>query len=144
MQFEASPMARKITQRKQHRQGYVLVMCLLVVAISSCIVLTLFNMLSMQTAESRARRQIVASSSIMDAGVEHAVAILMDRPTFRGNAGTFRVPALGTSAAYTIDIVDNSGDAVVTVRCQVGASTNTRSINITAAQIAQRKSEAGV
>lgn len=136
-------MARKNPNRKQRRPAYILVMCLLVIAISSCIVLTLFNMLSMQTSESRARRQIVTSQSIMDAGVEHAVALLIDRPTFRGNAGTFRVPTASTPAAYTIDIVDNSGDAAVTVRCQVGTSTNYRSINITAAQIAQRKSEAG-
>lgn len=136
-------MSRTLTLSKNRRSGYVLVMCLMVVAVSSCIVLTLFNMLSLQSAESRARRQIVASSSIMDAGVEHAIAILIDNPAFRGSAGPFPVPTTGVLAAYSIDIVDNSGNAAVTVRCQVGTRVNTRSLNITAAQISQRRSDAG-
>lgn len=125
------------------RAGYVLVMCLLAVAISSGIVLTLFNVLRVQTAESLARRTMTANISLGEAGVEHAVAVLLDQPNFRGNLGPFTVPT-HPDRSYTISLVDVSGDVAIAVNSRVGTSQAATARLITSAALTNRRAALGL
>ncbi len=131
-------MKRTTRKQRDSRQGYVLVMCLLVIAVTSTAVLTLFNMLRLQTAESAARRQLTVASSVTDAGIEHAIAILLDNPTFRGSIGPLAVPGT-TNQNYTIQITDVSGDMQIDVLTTVGTSQQAISQLITNADLHTRR-----
>lgn len=111
-----------MNRRKPHaRSGYMLVMCLLVVAVSSSIVLTMFQMVRLQTLESQARRQVVQITSLSDAAREHAVAILIDQPEFRGTLGPFKVPA-AIAQSYSFSITETKIGLQIDSQLQVGTS----------------------
>ena len=129
--------------RRPKRQAYVLVMCLLTVAISSSIVLTLFNMLRLQTAESAARRQQVVAASLVEASLEHAIAVLIDRPDFRGTLGPIAVPE-HPERVYSVSIADASGNIALTVNCRAGRTVRTFARQISPSQLANRRAALGL
>ncbi|MEZ6136914.1 MAG: hypothetical protein R3C53_18620 [Pirellulaceae bacterium] len=123
---------------QQQRGGYTLVMCLLVVGVSSAIVLSLFQVVRLQTAEATARRQQVIAESLSDAGVEHAIAVLLDQPSFRGTIGPV-VPPNDPQRSYTIRMIDVSGDVQVDVLAQAGNSRAAMSKLIPASKLSERR-----
>ncbi len=105
-------------KNKHSRRGYALLMCLMVVAVTSSIVLTLFTSVRLQTAESHARRTIVIRNSLADAAFEHAIAILIDDSKFKGKL-EFAVPNDKTRS-YVLAIQPVSGDFQVSADLSVG------------------------
>ena len=77
------------TAMKRRRKGYALVMCLLVIGVCSSIALTLFHLLKLQTAETHARQDLSVARATLQAGSEHAIALLVDQPALRGEFGPF-------------------------------------------------------
>ncbi len=128
--------------RKKNRSGYALLMCLMVVGVTSSIVLTLFNALRLQTAESRARREIIANHALADGALEHALAILIDQPKFEGKVG-FQVP-LDPSRGYTLVVEQAGGDVNVTAYVQSGANTQLVQRLLTEAELANRRGALGL
>lgn len=132
-----------MTKRFVRKRGYALVMCLLVIAVSSSIVLTLFNMLRLQTAEFRARRQLTVANLLVDAAREHAVSVLIDQPTFRGPIGPVSIPQQPGNQYY-IEISDASGDMLLTVVGSADKSSTSGTYLITAAALAKRRAAIGL
>ncbi len=127
----------------QRRSAYVLIMCLLVIAISSSIVMTLFHILRLQTAEAHARRQLIAAQALVDAGHEYGVAVLIDQPSFRGLVGPS--PVVGQPGhSYSVLISDASGDIQLAATGQAGSCIQTRASTITAGQLSTRRSSLGL
>lgn len=108
----ANPQTSRASRTK--RGGYVLLTCMLVVAISSSVVLGLFHMLRLQTAESTARRQMAVSQSLNDAAFEHAIAILLDQPNFEGQVGPIKVAEI-PDQSYLFEIASTLGGPQVTM-----------------------------
>ncbi len=128
--------------RLLRRSGYALMMCLMVVAVTSSIVLTLFHSIRLQTAESLARRQIVVKNSLADAAFEHALATLIDNPNFSGTLN-FAVPN-ERNRGYTLAVQPVSGDHQITAVLRVAATNTTVSRLITAKQLDQRRKTLGL
>lgn len=138
--FSRAPARQRPPRR---RPAYVLVMCLLVIAVSSSIVLTLFNILRLQTAESRARRQVAMAHALADAAGETAIAVLVDQPTFRGSLGPYQVPSQPTHF-YSAEIVDDSGDIQVRATGTADACVQTWSRAVTASSLDDRRATLGL
>lgn len=140
--FEKMPQlkVRSPVNSRRSRSGYVLVMCLLVVAISSSIVLTLFNILRLQTAETLARQQLVVASALVDAAHEHALAVLIDQPSFRGTVGPISVPGF-SDRNYTVTIADAADDVQLLKTGQVGLCIQSASLIITQDALDDRRDE---
>jgi type II secretory pathway component PulK len=126
----------------QRRTGYALLMCLMVVAVTSSIVLTLFQALRLQTAESTARRQIVINQALADGAFEHAVAILLDNPSFVGQT-TVRLPAAPT-ASYRLDVQQDGTNIFISANLQSGATSSQLSRTVPLAALQQRRQNLGL
>jgi hypothetical protein len=118
-------------------------MCLLAVAISSGIVLTLFSVLRVQTAESMARRQMAVNVSLCEAGVENAIAVLLDQPNFRGSIGPIIVPAY-PDRTYSATLVDVNGDIALTIVSRAGSAQSSTTRLIKASDLASRRAALGL
>lgn len=143
MQRILQNQTRKPRGRSHRRSAYVLVMCLLAIAISSGIVLTLFNVLRVQTAESMARRQMTVNLSLGEAGAEHAIAVLLDQPNFRGTIGPV-APSAFPDRSYSATLVDVSGDIAVTVISRVGTAQGSTNRLIRSVDLASRRAALGL
>lgn len=132
--------------KQQHktirRDGYALLMCLMVVAVSSSIVLTLFNVLRLQTAESTARRQLVVASGLADGAREHAIALLIDNPNLSGSAGPFAVPD-DPGRSYQLNFQQISGGVRISTSLTAGSSTQASQFEITDSQLSDRRRAVG-
>lgn len=128
---------------KSHRRSaYALLMCLMVVAVTSSIVLTLFQALRLQTAESTARRQIVINRALADGAFEHALAILLDNPNFVGQM-TVRVPNAPT-ASYRLDVQQDGTQVFISASLQSGVNGSQMSRSVPLAAIQQRRQNLGL
>ena len=132
----------KSNQLGPRRGGYALLMCLMVVAVTSSIVLTLFQALRLQTAESQGRRQIVINNSLAEGAFEHALAILLENPNYIDKK-TYQVPT-SPSHSYTLDIQQDSQNILVTAALKAGASNTFFSRTYSKADLKQRRLELGL
>jgi type II secretory pathway pseudopilin PulG len=129
--------------RRSRERGYVLLLCLIVIAISSSIVVTTFQVLKLHTAEASARRDLVNMAAIQSAGTEHALAHLIDQPTFRGGLGPFIIPNR-TDQSYRIQIGDAGGDIQIDVVASVGSRLHTSTTPIRTADLDSRRQALGL
>jgi len=133
----------KRSYRSKRERGYALLLCLVVIAISSSIVVTTFQVLKLHTAEAGARRDLVTLAAIHTAGTEHALAHLIDRPDFRGGLGPFIIPKR-PEQHYRIQIFDVGGDIQIEVAATVGTRMQASSTRIRAAELDARRQALGL
>lgn len=124
------------------RRGYALLMCLLVVGVSSSVVLTLFNIVRLQTAEATARRQLVVNQSLANGAFEHALAILLDQPTFTGTFNVVLPVVAGQS--YSVDIQQSGANVIISANLQAGGVVSFMSRTIALADLQQRRINLGL
>lgn len=129
--------------RRTRQRGYALLLCLVVIAISSSIVVTTFQVLKLHTAEASARRDLVTMAAIHSAGSEHAIAHLIDQPDYRGGLGPFIIPNR-PAQNYRIQIVDAGGDIQIEVAAAVGTRVQASSTRIRAAELDARRQALGL
>ena len=129
------------------RQGYALLACLLTIAVSSAIVVSLFNAQRVQCAEATARRQLVVIHSLQQAAQEHALAVLIDQPTFRGQLGPFTHPSV-SGCSYRVQVVDamagNAGDVQVNSLVQINGRSSSASIVLSYSALSGRRAQLGL
>lgn len=133
----------KRSYRSKRERGYALLLCLVVIAISSSIVVTTFQVLKLHTAEAGARRDLVIMAAIHTAGTEHALAHLIDRPDFRGGLGPFIIPNR-PEQNYRIQIVDVGGDIQIEVAAAVGTRMQASSTRVRSAELDARRQALGL
>lgn len=129
--------------RSKRERGYALLLCLVVIAISSSIVVTTFQVLKLHTAEASARRDLVTMAAIHSAGSEHALAHLIDQPDYRGGLGPFIIPNR-PDQNYRIRIVDAGGDIQIEVSATVGTRLQASSTRIRASELDARRQALGL
>lgn len=78
-------------RKRAHRSGFALMLVLVVVLINSVVMLGMFGSLHLQVAESKARQQTAVRQSVEQAAIEHAIALLLKDPSFKGDY-KFRLP----------------------------------------------------
>ncbi len=146
MQYPRSGKCHRFSKRlgqSSRERGYVLLLCLVVIAISSSIVVTTFQILKLHTAEASARRDLVNVAAIHSAGTEHGLAHLIDQPAFRGTLGPFMIPNQ-TDQNYRIQIGDVGGDIQIEVVAAVGTRLQTITTRIRVAELDARRQALGL
>jgi hypothetical protein len=127
---------------KRRRAAYALLMCLMVIAVTSSIVLTLFQALRLQTTESTARRQVVINQALADGAFEHALAILLDNPSFMGQVDVN--VSTQPPANYRLDVQQNGTNIFISASLSSGATSSQLSRNIPLAALQQRRQNLGL
>ncbi len=134
---------RRTTRTRNFRRGYVLVLCMIVIAISSSIVLTTFHLLKLHTAEASARRDLVTMDALLSAGKEHAIAHLIDQPTYRGPLGIISIPQQ-SQQNYQVQISDVSGDIQIDVTATLRAISQVSTTRVQIAALDARRAALGL
>ncbi|MCA9242041.1 MAG: hypothetical protein KDA37_17645 [Planctomycetales bacterium] len=118
------------------------------IAVTSSMVLTLFNMLSLQKAETSARAKLLLADSLADAAVEHALAKLIAQRDYEGS----ETIALDKSRIYRLQVArdDKQGLLFVTgeavVQGAAGEQPTQRSLSrtFTLEQLDKRRAAVGL
>ena len=143
------------TARHRHgvknRGGFALIMCLVVAAVCSLMVIGIFNTLKLESRETRAYEDLAISKRIVQSASERAIAELMRNPTLRNE---LKVPASLTPSGTTIQakvfIVENSGtlsitSSAITPTHSAGVTTNVQhQYQISVAELQQRRQQMGL
>ncbi len=119
------------------RQGYALLVCLFVAAISSTALLGILHIARFETLEISAKQRLAAATWAANAGAERTVALLLDDPNLRGTLATVQIPARsGTNVASNIQV---SGQTItVTATATLGGISQTQQLVFTTTQLQQR------
>lgn len=117
--------------------------CLLAIAVSSAIVVAIFNVQRVHVAEAAARRQLAVFDSLQLAACEHALAVLIDQPTFRGPLGPFSSPAY-PDRSYQFQISDSGAGIQVSAVLRADGQQNSSSTFVTHAAIDARRAALGL
>jgi hypothetical protein len=121
--------AKRVSNKNGHmrsRCGYALLACLLTIAVCSSIVIAIFNIQRVHCAEAGARRHLAIAEALSQAAREHAIAVLIDQPAFRGGLGPFvhpDVPGRGYRFQITQAGTDVQITGLITTDGQVSATT---------------------
>lgn len=127
--------------RKTRRCGYSLLLCMLAAAVTGSMALGLFQMVRLRLVNSHAQRSVVQLQWIENGALEHAIATLVDQPTFRGDIGPF---AVMDDFAYQLTVSDSGPNLAVVVQTNHQAATYRHSFIITPAQLAERRAAMGL
>jgi hypothetical protein len=119
------------------RQGYALLVCLFVAAISSVALLGILNVARFETLEVSARQRSAAATWAANAGAERAVAMLLDNPNLRGTLPVVQIP-LRSGNLVTSDIQVNGQTITVTATATVGGISKTQQLVFTSTELQQR------
>ena len=123
--------------RSISRQGYALLICLLVAAVSSMAVLGILNTARFETLEISAKQRTAAATWAANAGAERAVAMLLDDPNLRGNLPAIQIPARSGNTVIT-DIQVSGQTITVTATATIGGISKTQQLVFTVKQLLQR------
>jgi type II secretory pathway component PulK len=119
------------------RQGYALLVCLFVAAISSTALLGILNVARFETLEVSAKQRSAAAMWAATAGAERAVAMLLDNPNLQGTLPAVEIPARsGTRVASDIQV--DGQTITVTATATVGGISKTHQLVFTNTQLQQR------
>lgn len=119
------------------RQGFALLVCLFVAAISSMALLGILNIARFETLEVSAKQRSAAATWAANAGAERAVAMLLDNPNLQGTLPVVQIPASsGTNVASNIQV--NGQTITVTATATVGGISQTQQLVFTTTQLQQR------
>ncbi len=135
-----SPANRKL---RPSRRGYALVICLLAIAVTSVIVVAIFNVQRVHVAEASARRQLAVFDSLQQAAREHAVAVLIDQPAFRGSGGPFSNSAY-PDRSYQFQITDTGSGIQISAVVRADGQQSSSSTVLTQAAINARRAALGL
>ncbi len=134
MPIQANSILR-FTERP--RQGYALLVCLFVAAISSMAVLGILNTARFETLEVSAKQRTAAATWAANAGAERAVAMLLDNPNLRGTLPAVQIP-VGSGTMVTSDIQASGQTITVTATATVRGIAKTQQLVFTVTQLLQR------
>ncbi len=126
-----------VQSNERTRQGYALLVCLFVAAISSMAVLGILNTARFETLEVSAKQRSAAATWAANAGAERAVAMLLDTPNLRGTLPAIQIPS-GSGSTVTSDIQASGQTITVTATATVGNITKTQQLVFTVTQLQQR------
>ncbi len=119
------------------RQGYALLVCLFVAAISSMAVLGILNIARFETLEVSAKQRAAGAIWAANAGAERAVAMLLDDPNLRGTLPAVQIPPR-SGTMVTADIQASGQTITVTATATVGGISKTQQLVFTVTQLQQR------
>ena len=125
------------------RGGYALLACLLTIAVSSSIVVAIFDVQRVHCAEAAARRQLTELAALQQAAQEHALAVLIDQPAFRGQLGPFTHPNF-IGRSYAFQVADGGSGIQVTSLVQIDGRSTSGSITLSPAALDARRASLGL
>jgi hypothetical protein len=129
---------KRNSRRKSHRRtGYALLICLFVALVCSVSVLSILNTARFETLEISAKQRATASQWAAKAGVERAVALLLDDPDLRGTVPSIQVPA-GSNTNVTASISQNGQNLTISATANDGTYSRTEQMTMTISQLQTR------
>lgn len=122
---------------KRLRDGYALLMCLLVAAVSSLALMGILNTVRFETMECTAKQRATAANWAARAGIEYGIASLLVDPTLRGPLLPIQLPT-GSSNIVNVEIQQNGQNLSVMSTASVAGLSKAQSVTFTTSQLQQR------
>lgn len=142
MQFNEVRKSSRDSNARSRRRGYTLVVCIVMILICSAMLITLLNMSRLQILETTARAKLSSTQLLSDAAFEHAIAVLIDTPNYRGTVGPVEVKSVG--GFYSFEVADNGGGMAITSTGIIDSSSQSQTTQITQTQLNDRRAKLGL
>ncbi len=130
----------QVAHYSKKRAGYALLVCLMVAAVTSVVVLAILQTASFETLELSAKRKSSAALWLARGANERALALLFDQPDLQGKLPAVELPS-GSGNFVETEITRDGSRIQILSTASVDNLQQTAQIEFTSIQLQQRIAE---